>query len=96
MKLNNDQRIVMQALLDGKDVKINYSNVNGCFEDIHFSDIKYVGGGGNVFYTIEEPLIYVALFTYGSRTIALTEEEDRNLYDNLAQISDWVAIKQWK
>jgi len=102
MKLNEDQCKVMQALLDGKTVKIQLDVIkplsngkvefvpNGYWRYMELHQLGLIGHEGTRYF-IEEPAIKVALFDRGGRTIAMTQEETK-LNDEWTQISGWYEI----
>lgn len=90
MKLNDDQRKVMQAMLDGKNVKVRIFP-EYAWESLVVSHIQYIGDGETQ-YCIEEPAVKVALFERHSRVISITEDESKRMLDGWVRISDWIEI----
>lgn len=88
MKLNDDQREVLQALLDGKTVLYRWTDVDASsyrkLDDFNILNVDKVE------YRIEEPAIKVALFELNERVIAFTTNE--NILEGWTQISDWVEV----
>lgn len=89
MKINDQQREILQAFLDGKTVKYRYKNSKEWIP----IDVVTLGNIKNMEYRIEEPAVKVALFELNGRVITLTENENISAgLNGWIQISDWVEI----
>jgi len=92
MKLNDDQRKIMQALLDGRNVKMKRPEgiIWYNFEMSFLDD----AGDPDFEYKIEEPAIKVALFRGRSEVeiVAMTEQEQGYHGPSWERLSDWVEI----
>lgn len=91
MKLNGDQRIVMQALLDGKGVKYRHDG-GAIWYALSLDKFKFVGEP-DIEYRIEEPPIKVALFKHDDGNIG-TGMYGNEFFEGKGwiRISDWVEI----
>lgn len=99
MKLNDDQRKVMQALLDGKNVSFSFGTEP--FQQLTLGSgcaLIAIGVSNDVKYKIEEPAVKVALFDTGDGGLtSFTESEYLDYgYEDSDRVSDWVEITSTK